>query len=131
MGQRPSELPAPGAALSVDRPNSAEFTYRTPGSHKLVRVCALTCFGFVLWLVVSWVLSDPAENLATDWTAFDNAGDVGFLVLTDLHRQSDVVDAKEDDRRIRQQGGLLLAGEIQRIVVADDDKVIVGQAGEF
>ena len=34
--------------------------------------------GVLVFMLAAWVMSDPVENLSTDWTAFDNAADRVF-----------------------------------------------------
>ena len=46
-----------------------------PAGHRLARLLALLIAGVLVIMLVVWVLSDPATNLMTDWTAFDNAAD--------------------------------------------------------
>jgi len=41
----------------------------------LLRLGALLCFGVIVFLMTAWVLSDPAENIRTDWIAFDTTAD--------------------------------------------------------
>lgn len=42
---------------------------------KVLRFGALAVAGVLILMMIAWVVSDPVENLQTDWTAFDNAGD--------------------------------------------------------
>ncbi len=42
---------------------------------KIARFVPILVAGVVALMLASWVVSDPVENLRTDWTAFDNAGD--------------------------------------------------------
>jgi hypothetical protein len=39
---------------------------------------ALLIAGVLVFMLAAWVLSDPVENLSTDWTAFDTAADRVF-----------------------------------------------------
>lgn len=43
----------------------------TPPWVNVLRLGALLCFGVIVLLMAAWVLTDPSENLQTDWTAFD------------------------------------------------------------
>ena len=47
---------------------------QSPLARWVRRVCVIAAGVLVVMLVV-WVLEDPIENLATDWTAFDRAAD--------------------------------------------------------
>lgn len=42
---------------------------------RTARRIAFIFTGVIVTLLVAWVLSDPRENLATDWTSFDTAAD--------------------------------------------------------
>ncbi len=46
-----------------------------PRSHLWARRTAIVGAGVLLFMLIAWVLSDPVENLSTDWTAFDNTAD--------------------------------------------------------
>jgi len=47
----------------------------TPSWVNLLRLGALLCFGVIVFLMTAWVLTDPAENLRTDWIAFDTTAE--------------------------------------------------------
>lgn len=44
-------------------------------AHRLARLGTIFVAGVFIFMLVAWVLEDPAENVMTDWTAFDNAAD--------------------------------------------------------
>jgi hypothetical protein len=47
-------------------------------SHLWGRRIALVSAGVLIFMLTAWILSDPVENLSTDWTAFDAAADRVF-----------------------------------------------------
>jgi hypothetical protein len=49
-----------------------------PRSQLWARRSALLTAGVLVLMLAAWVMSDPVENLSTDWTAFDNAADRVF-----------------------------------------------------
>gem|GEM_PF-1315282 len=49
-----------------------------PRSQLWARRSALLIAGVLVFMLAAWVMSDPVENLSTDWTAFDNAADRVF-----------------------------------------------------
>ena len=49
-----------------------------PRSQLWARRFALLVAGVLAFMLAAWVMSDPVENLSTDWTAFDNAADRVF-----------------------------------------------------
>lgn len=59
----------PPVASGSQQPSSV------PKAHRWIRRIALLIAGVLLLMLIAWVLDDPTENLATDWTAFDNAAD--------------------------------------------------------
>lgn len=65
--------------LTTPSPTSSEddavLEPRLPRSHLWARRAAIVGAGVLLFMLVAWVLTDPVENLSTDWTAFDNAAD--------------------------------------------------------
>lgn len=62
-----------------------ERTDGIPGSHLWMRRIALLSAGVLTFMLIAWVLTDPIENLATDWTAFDTTADRVFAG-EDLYR---------------------------------------------
>ena len=46
-----------------------------PRRHLWARRVAIVGAGILTFMLAAWVLSDPVENLSTDWTAFDAAAD--------------------------------------------------------
>ena len=46
-----------------------------PLGHKLSRHLTIISASVLVVLLIAWIRTDPTQNLQTDWTAFDNAGD--------------------------------------------------------
>ncbi len=74
--------------LTTPSPTSSEddvLERGAPPAHLWARRTAIVGAGVLLFMLVAWVLSDPVENLSTDWTAFDNAAD-RILAGDDVYR---------------------------------------------
>lgn len=70
----PQELSAEGAGIAR--------------SHHWARRLALVSAGVLVIMLAAWILSDPVDNLSTDWTAFDSAAD-RVIAGDDVYRPYD------------------------------------------
>lgn len=64
-----------GTLTTTSDERSDAAGHPVPRSHRWARRLAIVTTGVLAFMMIAWVLSDPVENLSTDWTAFDRAAD--------------------------------------------------------